>query len=200
MLFFSELISALLQLILFSIVPFIVWMITARKGNFFQWLGFIMPVKSTSFHRSILLMILGTLIYGGLTAFLAGIFSENITNAGSQFAGSGFSAIPAVLIYAYIQTGLSEELLFRGFLLKRISSKWGFNMGNILQAIVFGALHGIPFGIASHSIVLAVIFTLLPGAFAWFEGWLNEKHFGGSIVICWFLHGTVNFIAACLQL
>lgn len=198
--FFSELISALIQVVLFLAIPFLFWLVTARQNNFFKWLGFIKPVTGNSFLNSMLITVLITLAYLVLTTLFTGYFSENITSAGSQFAGCGFQAVPAALIYSYIHTGLSEELLFRGFLLKSISSKFGFFAGNTVQAICFGALHGIPFGIASRSITVTVILTILTGAFALFEGWLNEKRFGGSIVFCWLLHGTVNFIITCLQL
>ena len=41
-----------------------------------------------------------------------------------------------------IQTGLSEEILFRGFLGKRLIAKFGFAVGNVVQGLLFGTLHG----------------------------------------------------------
>ena len=198
--FISELLSALLQVSLFSIIPFLWWLVSARKENFFHWLGFLKPERNALFRQTVMLTVLATVAYGMLTTLFINSFSEGITEAGSQFAGKGVSAVPAVLIYAYIQTGLAEELLFRGFLLKRISSKFGFYAGNTIQALIFGAVHGIPFGLITGSVTVTVILTVLPGAFGWFEGWLNEKRLGGSIIPRWLLHGTVNLIAACLQL
>ena len=98
-----------------------------------------------------------------------------MTTAGSDFAGKGFAAFPAVLAYGFIRTGLSEEIVFRGFLLKRFGEKYGFITGNIIQAILFGMMHGIPFGLATHNIPVAIVMTMLPGAFGWFQGWMNEK-------------------------
>lgn len=79
-----------------------------------------------------------------------------------------------MLLYAIIQTGLSEELFFRGFLLKRFAHTFGFQIGNILQSLLFGSIHGlmlfsaIPFGV----VVLVVIVTGLAG---YLMGWMNEK-------------------------
>lgn len=196
----SELFSALLQVSLFSVMPFLWWLASARKENFFHWLGFSKPERNVLFRQTIILTVLAALAYGMfMTLFINGLSNE-ITEAGSQFAGKGVNAVPAVLVYAYIQTGLSEELFFRSFLLKRISSKYGFYVGNTIQALIFGAVHGIPFGIVTGSMTVTVILTVLPGAFGWFEGWLNEKRFDGSIILCWLLHGTINLIATCSQL
>lgn len=45
-----------------------------------------------------------------------------------------------------------------------------------------------------------LLLTLMPGLFGWYEGWLNEKRCGGSIVPSWLLHGCVNFVTGILSL
>lgn len=55
---------------------------------------------------------------------------DGITEAGSSFTGMGEQALPAIVIYAFIRTSLSEEIFFRGFLLKRIGKRFGFIAGN----------------------------------------------------------------------
>ena len=35
----DELLSAIIQLLIFTLIPFIVWVILYRKENFFKWLG-----------------------------------------------------------------------------------------------------------------------------------------------------------------
>ena len=125
---------------------------------------------------------------------------EGVTAAGSQFAGEGLKAIPAVFFYAFLRTALSEEILFRGFVLRLIRNKAGFTAGNTVQALLFGLVHGIPFGIITNSILAFVLLTMLPGLFGWYQGWLNEKQCEGSIVPSWLLHGSINFITAVLSL
>ena len=200
-LFLEELTGAVFQLVLFSLIPLIWWLITARKKeNFFEWIGLKKIIHEKKIGNTLLITVLATVGYAVLTFLCITMVSDGITTAGSQFAGKGIIAIPASLIYGYIRTGLSEEIVFRGFLLKRIMSKFGFEAGNLLQAILFGLMHGLPFGLATHNITVTVLLTILPGAFGWFQGWLNEKRCAGSIVSSWLLHGTMNFIVACLGL
>ncbi len=54
----------------------------------------------------------------------------------------GWSAFPSAFLFGIIQTGLSEEILFRGFLAKRLISRFGFATGNLLlsMAEAFGLL------------------------------------------------------------
>ena len=200
-LFFEELAGAVFQLLLFSLIPFIWWLIFARKKeSYFKWIGIKKMVHEKRIGNTLLITVLAVAGYTVLTTLCIKMVSDGITTAGSQFAGKGMIAIPAALIYGYIRTGLSEEIVFRGFLLKRMMSKFGFEAGNLLQAILFGLMHGLPFGLVTHNITVAVLLTILPGAFGWFQGWLNEKRCDGSIVSSWLLHGTMNFIVTCLGL
>lgn len=200
-LFFEELAGAVFQLLLFSLIPFIWWLIFARKKeSYFKWIGIKKMVHEKRIGNTLLITVLAVAGYTVLTTLCIKMVSDGITTAGSQFAGKGMIAIPAALIYGYIRTGLSEEIVFRGFLLKRMMSKFGFEAGNLLQAILFGLMHGLPFGLAMHNITVTVLLTILPGTFGWFQGWLNEKRCGGSIVSSWLLHGTMNFIVTCLGL
>ena len=199
--FVEELIGALLQLVLFALIPFIWWLVSARKReSFFSWIG-LKRVQFTGRFSTTLLVTLGAVAcYGLLTKLVMASVPEGITTAGSSFAGMGVAALPAVFAYGFIRTGLSEEIVFRGFLLKRISGRWGFTAGNIIQALLFGALHGVPFGLATHNLLVTLIMTLLPGSFGWFQGWLNEKRAGGSIIPSWLLHGIINTVVAALSL
>lgn len=199
--FIQEVTGAVSQSIIFSIIPFVWWLITARKKeNFFKWIGLKKGKCLSSGLKTFIIAVaaLGLYILG--TVVSLSFMPEGVTTAGSQFAGSGLKGIPVAIAYAYIRTGLSEELLFRGFLLKRISSKFGFVVGNTVQALLFGLLHGIPFGIATGNIGVTVLLTLLPGAFGWFEGWLNERRFEGSVIPSWLIHGTVNLLTTAISL
>lgn len=194
-LFIAELLGSSFQIILFAIIPFIWWVITARKKeNFFKWIGLKKLKKESSIIRTLFITVAATLIYSVLTSYVIKNL-EGVATATSQFAGQGYIGIAAALAYGYLRTGLSEELIFRGFLLKRLSTKFGYVTGNILQALLFGLLHGVPFGIATKNIGVAILLTLFPGAFGYFQGWLNEKRFSGSIIPSWILHGTINFIS-----
>lgn len=199
--FVNELIGAIGQALLFALIPFIWWLITARKKeNFFKWIGLKKIEHEGKVVNTVLITIVAVVVYGGLSILSINLLPEGITTAGSNFAGMGAKAIPAVMAYGFIRTGFAEELLFRGFLLKRFSNKFGFVAGNTIQAILFGLLHGVPFGLATGNVLVTVLLTILPGAFGWFQGWLNEKRCGGSIIPSWLLHGTINTIVAILAL
>ena len=197
----NELVGALVQLILFSLIPVIFWLIFARKKqNLFDWIGLKKISHDGKPWVTACAILIATGAYIGLAILAVRFLPEGVTTAGSNFAGKGFAAFPAVLAYGLIRTGLSEEVVFRGFLLKRFGEKFGFIAGNTIQAVLFGMMHGIPFGLSTHNIPVAIVMTLLPGAFGWFQGWMNEKRFGGSIIPSWLLHGTVNVIVAALSL
>lgn len=193
--FISQLISALLQLMLFLIIPVVWWIITDRKTNFFQWIG----IKKTVFNGcifkplSIILVVLS--LYVIAMYFIMGSLLGETQTATSQFAGKGIRVLPSVLVYAIVQTSLSEELFFRGFLCNRLTNRFGFFTGNLLQSISFGLLHGIPFGLATGNWFVCILLTLLPASMGYVQGWLNEKAANGSIIPSWILHGLMNFLS-----
>ena len=149
-------------------------------------------VKAEWILTAIILPVAVTSVY--IIGFEGTFVSSNMTR--NQI----FDTLSAGIFFTGIAAGLVEEMVFRGFLLKRIKNKFGFGIGNLIQAVLFGLLHGIPFGMATQNILVTVLLTILPGAFGWYQGWLNEKRCGESIVSSWLLHGTMNFIVTCLSL
>ena len=99
------------------------------------------------------------------------------------------------LAWGLIQTGLSEEILFRGFLGKRLIHKFGFITGNITQALLFGLLHGVMF-FSAVGLAVAVFITMFSGFIGWGMGYINEKHANGSILPSWLIHGVGNVVVA----
>ena len=113
----NELIGSVIQVLVFAIVPFIVWLLTARKKEpFLPWIGVRKPV-CRNVTKAVLLTVAVALLYIGAMIVCQKILPEGVTTAGSQFAGQGSAALPAVFFYAILRTALSEELLFRGFIL-----------------------------------------------------------------------------------
>ncbi|SCX88953.1 hypothetical protein [Butyrivibrio sp. INlla14] len=56
----NELIGSVVQILLFTLIPFIWWLITARKKeNFFSWIGLKKPVGDK---KKILLFMLGAFV------------------------------------------------------------------------------------------------------------------------------------------
>ncbi len=117
--------SGIAQVALFTAVPCAWWIITARKEEgFFPWLGLKKPAAASkgSLMLAITAAIIVTFLLGELAAWLCG----DMETAGSAYKGMGAGTVPAILIHAFIQTALSEEILFRGFLLKSWPRSLGF--------------------------------------------------------------------------
>ncbi len=192
----SEIIGSAVQLVIFGIVPFIWWVLTARKKEgFFKWIGFrkIENIKAVCFLS--IVTIIGFMVMGYITLYMV----RDIETATTSYAGLGIKGIPTVIVYALIHTSLSEELLFRGFLLKRISNKFGFITGNLIQAILFGLLHGVMF-VGYVGIVKAITIILFTGILAFVMGYINEKKADGSILPSWSIHFISNLFSGILSL
>ena len=196
--FLNQLLNAVFQIVLFSLIPLIWWLITAmKKENFFRWLG----MKRAECASQKNLWILTGIVL--VVCFLVGEFAiwlrGDLAAADSAYKVMGAAALPSVLAYSYLQTGLSEEILFRGFLLKRMAAKFGFTAANVIQALIFGALHlTMVWGRAGLAAgIVITIYPMLPAvAFAY----LNEKKAGGSILPSWIIHGTINTFSALVTL
>lgn len=189
----QKLINSAVQIVLFTLIPFIWWLITARKEmNFFKWIG-LKGIKGAKENKTVF-WILGIITgFMALSAYM--LYSlRDIEMATSDFNGLGAAAIPAILIYAVLNTSLPEEIVFRGFLLKRISAKFGFHAGNTVQALLFGIMHGVMF-FSYTGIVKAVVITLFTGVIGWLMGYVNEKKAEGSLIPGWCIHAVANIFS-----
>lgn len=190
-LFINKILGSIIQIILFTSIPFIWWLVTARKKQkFTQWIGFKKIEGGRKTMTSIIMLSVVFLFSGILTLYAI----RDIETATSEFAGLGIDAIPAIIIYATFNTAFPEELLFRGFLLKRLANKFGFNIGNSIQALLFGSLHGIMF-ISLVGVVKTILIIMFTGAIAWFMGYINEKNSNGSIIPSWIIHTISNLFS-----
>ncbi len=120
---------------------------------------------------------------------------EPLTRRGSMyrdFAGLGFTmpAIVAAILYGAVQTGLTEEILFRGLIAGSLARRLSAGWANFWQAFIF---------FLPHCLILLVapeMWGLLPLVFAvmLFLGWLRIK--SGSIIGPWLVHGVGNVAMA----
>ncbi len=190
-LFINKVISSILQIILFAIIPFIWWCITARKQqSFTKWIGL---KKIEGGRKTVIATILVSVAFlasGVLTLYVV----RGMETATSEFTGLDAAALPAIVVYAAFNTAFPEELLFRGFLLKRLSNKFGFHVANFIQAFLFGLLHGVMFFTLAGA-VKAVLIIAFTGAIAWFMGYVNEKCANGSIIPSWIIHTVSNLFS-----
>lgn len=191
--FIPQSISALIQILLFLLVPFIWWLVTARRSDpFFRWLGWKRP-RVTQPGR-LALVIIGTLVVAGAVGVL--FISAAADVSPSPLTGLGFAGLGAALVYAVAQTAFAEESLFRGFVLKRVAARFGFWTGNVVQAVLFGLVHMVPFLLLGMNPLLSLGTGVYSAALGLVMGWINERMAGGSIVPSWILHAVANLISA----
>ena len=187
----DKMISSIVQIMLFAAIPFIWWYITARKKeSFWKWIG----LKRMENKRKAFMWITGAsfafIPFGLLTFYLF----KGVETAASEFAGLGVHAVLPIIVYAVCNTAFPEELLFRGFLLKRIENKFGFAVGNAVQAAMFGCLHGILFFTLAGA-VKAVLVSVFIGITAWVMGYINERKAGGSMIPSLIIHAISNIFS-----
>jgi membrane protease YdiL (CAAX protease family) len=103
--------------------------------------------------------------------------SAYITNFGLSGATSevSLSFVALVICIAVnVINVLAEEGMFRGFILKAVSDRWGFKTGNFVQALLFGIWHIVmcvlgvydgQMGIA-QAVVFAIGYVVLAGILA----------------------------------
>ena len=189
----QRIINAFVQILFIILLPSIWWFLTVRgKVPFMEWIG-LKAVKRDKVSYLITWIIGGFLLFTAFSIFIFPL-TRSIETATSAFSGMGLKALPSILIYSFLQTSLPEELLFRGFLLKRLVNHMPFVFANTIQAIAFGLLHGVLFAsVVSLEVTFFIIF--FTGAIAVYLGFVNEKKAGGSILTSWIIHALANILS-----
>jgi membrane protease YdiL (CAAX protease family) len=195
----NTIISAVLQILVFTAIPFFFYLIAHRRvKGFFDYIGLLKPERPTMLYATLLsaAFVLPTLLLLFFSPDIRAVVAGSNTVVGS-LRSYGFSGTTIVLVglKALVQTSFSEEILFRGFVAKRLINWLGFRWGNLLQALLFGAVHLLLFTGQEFSFVLAVGFVLLTGLGGWISAFLNERVGNGSILPGWWMHGVANVIA-----
>lgn len=138
--------------------------------------------------------IFSLIVSASMSLVLDPILPNDIQLANARFGGQGAKVFIPVLIFSFFATALPEEILFRGFLGKRLSKKCGFAVGNTIQAILFGLLHGATM-FPSLGMAIPLLVIAYTGTLGWLMGYVNEQS-NGSILPSWCIHGISNVYAA----
>jgi membrane protease YdiL (CAAX protease family) len=196
----NEIISAVLQILVFTLIPFVVYLITRRRfQGFFEYIG----LKPTT-RKALFLAVVTSLLFvaGGMTlAFLNEQVREVMINPPSitgkiREMGLHPASVMILIVIAWFKTSLSEEILFRGFIAKRLVGWLGFLWGNILQAAVFALLHLVLFWALSKAGIGFLLFIFFfSGAAGFLVEYINEKYGAGSIIPGWIAHALGNTIS-----
>ena len=156
----SSISTSIVNLIVFSLIPFVWWFFRHQKETgFFSWIGFYKPKLKSRWPVLIIFAVIYWFFYNfdytrlinpETLAYLES--SENVS--ANAFAGLGAAAIFPALIENFIANGVAEEILYRGFLCKRFCGKLGKTRGIVLQAVLFGLMHNALFLLAGLDVGL----------------------------------------------
>ncbi len=196
----GEIISTILQVGVCLFIPLIVYWFQKRSLK-----GFIYSLGiHASSKKGILLglgftvlLLLPILILYNISIELQQIMVDANTVTG-KIKGLGLSAntLFILILAAVFQTAFAEEILFRGFIAKRLIAWLGFRVGNFIQAVLFGALHLILFlSILDSTPFLFIIVLVITSIWAYIIVIVNERYSGGSILPGWISHAASNIIA-----
>jgi membrane protease YdiL (CAAX protease family) len=195
----NETIGALLQIIIFTLIPFLVYLIKNKsKNGFLTYIGLKKSTKKANYLATLacLIFVLPMIILILVNSeFKEIMFDPNSITGKFRQMGVGLNSITLLLIMAIFKTSLSEEILFRGFIAKRLISLLGFQKGNILQAMLFGIIHTALFAIITSNIFFLLVIFIIPSIGAYVSVYLNEKIGNGSIFPGWISHGLANILA-----
>lgn len=192
-------INAVLQVLVLLLIPFIAYLIRKKttKG-FWNDLGFKKSNKKANLYALLVMLILVLpVIILVLTndEFKEIMLDSKSVSGAMRKIGFGIEAVVVILLSAIIKTALSEEIFFRGFLAKRLIAITSFRTGNLIQAIIFGAIHALVFILITSNLLFLTVIFIFPTIGAYFKTYLNEKMANGSIIPGWIAHATANIIS-----
>lgn len=186
------LISTVLQVGAVLLVCLVAWLIFGRrKAPFRPWVGL-------TWAPPVLLGIcLAIGVAGALLLLLTPGVAALASGPGTVIAaatagGVTAGALVVLAVSAVFKTAFAEELLFRGLIGKRLYGALGFWPGNLIQALLFGAVHLplllLPDAPRQTVLLMVGVVTIL----AVISGWLNERRARGSILPGFALHAAGN--------
>ena len=184
--------GAILQVGVVLIVCFVAWLIFGRrKASFRFWVGL------TGAPPLLLLVCLAVGAAGAWLLLHAPGVAPLASGPGTVIAASTPDGVTAgalvvLVVGAVFKTAFAEEMFFRGLIGKRLYAVMGFWPGNLVQGLLFGAVHLplllLPDAPRQTALLMVGFVTVLALA----SGWLNERRAGGSILPGFALHAAGN--------
>jgi CAAX protease family protein len=195
----SETIGAILQILVFMLIPFLVYIVRNKSvKGFFNYIGLKASTKKANY-----LAVIACLLFAAPMLILTMtnpdfkeiMFEPSSITGKFRQMGFGIDSLYILIVIAVFKTSFSEELLFRGFIAKRLTNILGYLKGNILQASIFGIIHTALFTFITENVAYLIVIFIVPSIGAYVSVYLNEKIGKGSIFPGWISHGLANILA-----
>lgn len=178
-------------------------MLQKNKTSFLDFLGLRKP--SMQIDKTFLLILISMILFSILSLLVQFFYVPTFkgfllgeTSPYGKILKDGFGPIQIFsgLIYCFIQSGGSEEVLFRGLFARRLMGKFGFAVGNIVQAFIFWIMHLLIFRLVTGDWIswIQVYAFAVSFGLGLLLGFVNYRKGGASIAPSWIIHGTANFV------
>ena len=195
----NESIGAILQILVFTLIPFLVYLIKNKSAKgFLEYIGLKKSTKKANYLAVIACLLFATpmLILTLTNADFRDImFEPNSITGKFRQMGFGIESLFILIVIALFKTSFAEEVLFRGFIAKRLISVAGYKKGNVIQAAIFGVIHTALFALVTSNVIFLIAIFIVPSIGAYVSVYLNEKIANGSIIPGWISHGLANVLA-----
>jgi membrane protease YdiL (CAAX protease family) len=161
----------------------------------YEWMGYFLPlVYAVPVYLVVWLAVDGSFAY----AAFASAQAKDWSFPGSPGFATWALAVPLLATIGVIRSvssALGEEIGWRGFLLPRLTTRFGFTLGCTVSGLIWAAWHypGIlwaGYDSEAPKLFALVCFTLMVVADAFVLGWLRLK--SGSLWPCAILHASHN--------
>ncbi len=195
----DTLFQAVRQVLFFSALPFLVFLIRYRRiSGFLAHIGIKRSTAKANLYAFLLMLVLASpiLVFVAIDDGFKEVLHDpkSVTGALREM-GFGIGSVFTLLVTAIIKTSLSEEILFRGFVAKRLIAVTSYGVGNAIQALIFGAIHTLLFLLITDNVLFLIIIFIVPTLGAYVKVYLNEKLANGSIIPGWIAHASANLVA-----
>ncbi|GAA0703539.1 CPBP family intramembrane metalloprotease [Paraclostridium ghonii] len=182
------------EIVLFSSIPFLWYIISKKKfKGAFKYLG-LKKTNKQNYFQALKITSLAYIFSFSVIVIIKLIQGDVSLNPLESAYNSRIIIFIISLILFGMKAAISEEILFRGFLGKRLIYKFGFLKGNILQSIIFMMVH--IFSFSKLPTLEAILFLINSAIIGFVFGYIMDKKCDGSILPAMICHGAVNITTA----
>ncbi len=161
----------------------------------YEWLAYLLPIfYALPVYLGCWIFVSGSFDYAGFSKHFAdAYFLPNHSNLATL--GLGIPLLATLGIVYGMATALGEEIGWRGFLLPRLTGRFGFTIGCLISGVVWAVWHypGLlwaDYNAGTQPVYALACFTLMVIPMAFVMGWLRLK--SGSLWPCAMLHASHN--------